>query len=645
MPIEMPKGLPFSVDTWTSSSNRKRYHFLTHSHKDHLAGISSNSTFPIYATPITKTIALRIFPQLEESLFVEIGIGETVVIDDPDVPFSVTAFDANHCPGAAMFLFEGEFGNVLHTGDCRLTPDCLQCLPMKYITKRGRENLCHLDYLILDCTFGRCSLKIPSKQSAVQQVINCIWKYPSAPVVYLACDMLGQEEILVELSRTFGSKIYVDKTNNSECFHSLSLIAPEIISQDASSRFQVTEGFPRLNERASQKFAEARANLQAAPLFIRPSAQWYAGTDHLDLTQLKKPGLSEAVMDEFGVWHVCYSMHSSREELEWALQLLQPKWVISSTPPCRAMELDYVKNHCFKTHISSDDPLWKLLRVGPGKSITSSTSAGSNVVKNVSSTSVVAVSATSAESNRLLLKELPANDIDLKELPTNSMELKLDLSPQSSTRTITLFGRARLGLEDTDLLQEKNKSESTYENHSEEVSLQESTVIDQASVVQEGNIAELSVEKSVQKMSIHRDLSLESSAGLNYNELNVEKSVDKGYAIVDLDFENSVEKGNAMVELDVDKSVENDDAEGEGSSIESSRSFVAAKASESSEMLVLEEDTSCYGSSTKLNASLRNLYRSMNVPVPRPLPSLVELMGGSKRVKVGSESYYSSRLK
>lgn len=173
-----------------------------------------------------------------------------------------------------MFLFEGGFGNLLHTGDCRLAPDCLQYLPMKYITKKGRDKLCHLDYLFLDCTFARCPLQIPNKQSAIQQVfwslsfvysgyvisvtaafntmknllvdfirlfqvINCIWKHPNAPVVYLACDMLGQEEILVQVSRTFGSKIYVDKTSNSECFHALSLKAPDILSEDSTTRFQV----------------------------------------------------------------------------------------------------------------------------------------------------------------------------------------------------------------------------------------------------------------------------------------------------------------------------------------------------------------------------------------------------------------------
>lgn len=69
-----------------------------------------------------------------------------------------------------MFLFEGEFGNILHTGDCRLTTDCLQNLPEKYITKTGKVPSCQLDFVFLDCTFGKSLMNIPSKQSALQQV-------------------------------------------------------------------------------------------------------------------------------------------------------------------------------------------------------------------------------------------------------------------------------------------------------------------------------------------------------------------------------------------------------------------------------------------------------------------------------------------
>ncbi|KAG1328142.1 5' exonuclease Apollo [Cocos nucifera] len=593
MPMEMPKGLPFSVDTWTAASRRKRYHFLTHAHRDHLTGIASNSSYPIYATRFTKSLTLRHFPQLEDSLFVEIEVGKSVVIDDPDGTFSVTAFDANHCPGAAMFLFEGEFGSILHTGDCRLTTDCLQHLPIKYISKKGRETLCHLDYLFLDCTFGRCSLKFPSKQAAIQQVINCIWKHPHAPFVFLACDLLGQEEILVEISKTFGSKIFVDKTNNSDCFHSLFHVAPEVLSQDASSRFQVV-GFPGLHERASEKFAQARAALQPEPLFIRPSAQWYAGNDWLDMTQKQKPSLVEAERDEFGVWHVCYSMHSSQEELEWALQLLQPKWVISTTPPCRAMELDYVKNHCFKTHLTPDDPLWRLFKVPPGKSTSLPPFTTKEVLKNgIVSTSAIEVSSTA-----------DCKQLELKDLKTDHLELKLNSSPPSRAQPVTLFGRARLGIQDPDIFNEK-ESACTKANEEEEIfSKQQIVVVEQTSSLQ--NIA----------------VAMQRSSPWNDTAAKEVSSMIKD-SIAELGIENS---GDADGKRDM-------------SWIGSSRTKSNAEPSiEKLEEADVKRDMSIIGSSKSLNASLRKLYRSMNVPVPRPLPSLIELMQTSKRVKICSDS-------
>nr|POF20247.1 5' exonuclease apollo [Quercus suber] len=205
MPIEMPKGLPFSVDTWTSSSKRKRHHFLTHAHKDHSFGISSHFSFPIYSTLLTKSLVLQHYPQLDDSLFVEIEIGQSVVVDDPDGAFTVTAFDANHCP------------------DCPFSG--MGCVNLRSY-----------------CTFGRFRQNLPSKYSAIQQVINCIWKHPDAPVVL--------------------------------------------------------DGFPKLYERAKAKLLEAQAHCQPAPLIIRPSAQWYACEEEFSENESqRKLRMNEALLD------------------------------------------------------------------------------------------------------------------------------------------------------------------------------------------------------------------------------------------------------------------------------------------------------------------------------------------------------------
>lgn len=78
-----------------------------------------------------------------------------------------------------MFLFEGNFGNILHTGDCRLTPECLQNLPEKYRGKSGKEPRCKLDLIFLDCTFGRFFQQFPSRHSAIHQVIQFVQLFDS----------------------------------------------------------------------------------------------------------------------------------------------------------------------------------------------------------------------------------------------------------------------------------------------------------------------------------------------------------------------------------------------------------------------------------------------------------------------------------
>ncbi|XP_031263294.1 uncharacterized protein LOC116121482 isoform X1 [Pistacia vera] len=614
MPIEMPKGLPFSVDTFSATSKRKRHHFLTHAHKDHTSGISAHCQFPIYSTRLTKSLLLQHYPKLDEGLFLGIEVGKKLVIDDPDGEFTVSAFDANHCPGAVMFLFEGKFGTILHTGDCRLTPECLQSLPEKYIGKKGKAPSCPLDYVFLDCTFGKFSQKLPSKHSAIRQVISCIWKHPDASVVYLTCGLLGQEEILVAVSETFGSKIFVDKAANPECFQSLMLTVPEILSDDPSSRFQMFDGFPKLYERASAKLAEAQANFQPEPLIIRPSAQWYACEEEYSETpSRRKFRYNEAVRDQFGVWHVCYSMHSSREELEWALQLLAPKRVISTTPSCRAMELDYVRKYCFGVRIASDDPLWKLLDISVEDSIKLDVS-----VEGTGRASVVQASTQKTAESELQ----PLNS-------SSSLKELLRLSPSGKRPPVTLFGRARYSLEYSNFSCE-HKIESMKDGP-----LQITVTKAEEFATQAGNAAvncennfddkkeralaagQCESEKGVHSISFHshigsceekkKESRKDDHPQITVNKTEQQFSSREAYAKVNCDnkFGNNVEID--VTAMQCGKPVE--------------KEFYKSSFCSSD------------GSSKSFNNSFRKLYRSMNVPVPRPLPSLVDLLNSNKRAK------------
>uniref|UniRef100_A0ACD5ZWC6 Uncharacterized protein n=1 Tax=Avena sativa TaxID=4498 RepID=A0ACD5ZWC6_AVESA len=671
MPIELPRGLPFAVDTWTPASALKRHRFLTHAHRDHLAGITTTSAAgAVYASRLTVLIARHIFPQLGPDAFVEIELGAPVLVQDPDGDFTVIAFDANHCPGAVMFLFEGPFGSVLHTGDCRLTPDCIQGLPLRYITAEvpGASQpqpppSCLIDYLFLDCTFSKCSLQFPAKEDSIRQVINCIWEHPNAPTVYLVSDMLGQEDILIEVSRVFGSKIYVDRDKNSYCYHNLSLVAPEILTEDTSSRFQVME-FPRLSERAADMLALARAKQQPEPLIIRPSSQWYAHYASQEASQKQKLVLTKPMRDEFGVWHVCLSMHSSREELEQALRFLQPKWVISTTPPCLAMDLAYVKKHCFVSKLGPDDPLWKLLGIPHGNS----TVVGS---LQAAPTAVEAMSQSEEEDtwSAICSQVLQSDEEPVVE------NFAVEVVPP-----VTLFGRARFGLpQDCELWKDEYESVQVDKEVKVEEELQNSNTKSfklWKDVKPDKGVADVIDSTLALKKGLHgseAEPELQNNCEfidevINITEGEVQEHSSSTEGCVEL--AKDVKRSKGTERIRAARFVSREDISIARAKLWEVRrprervGFIVEAVGKEDKVEATEElpsedptvllditnkaegpgtdraDTTGVGSSKVLNAKLRSLYRSMNVAVPRPLPSLVELMGASKRPRVSSQTLY-----
>ncbi|CAO2186605.1 unnamed protein product [Urochloa humidicola] len=659
MPIEMPRGLPFAVDTWTPASAVKRHRFLTHAHRDHLAGIAVTSAVsassPVYASRLTVLISLRIFPQLNPAAFVELEAGDPPLrVPNPDGDFTVTAFDANHCPGAVMFLFEGPFGSVLHTGDCRLTPECLSAM-MPLLTRR-------IDYLFLDCTFARCPLQFPTKEDSIRQVINCIWKHPNAPVVYLVCDMLGQEDVLIEVSKAFGSKIYVDRERNSDCHDTLTHVAPEILAADDAAttcRFQVIP-FPRLSDRATEILALARARQQPEPLIIRPSSQWYAYYEPPESSTERKLLLTEPMRDEFGVWHICLSMHSSREELEQALEIIKPKWVVSTTPPCMAVDLSYVRKHCALSRFGPDDPIWKLLGISDGMS----TITG----KPQAVLTVEAVRESEEEFSSCTDERGSDDDSQVEAAEPTLVGYDIRVEPP-----VTLFGSARFGL----VLHESElwKHEDESVKMTDDVELEAND-----SATETGCCNNSRPDDSVEVFSL-TEVATKEQSSVSEPELFKGSKSDDGVAVVDITEDGRKElslcaepeksmdvKGNGEVELleaqeqnltvhsesqevcrhnvtdagkskmEVTKEISavlvtvsatfNKEATEDGTTT----SEIGKSSDQGSERV--KDSSTTVGSSRGLNENLRRLYRSMNVSVPRPLPSLVELMAASKRPRV-----------
>lgn len=128
----------------------------------------------------------------------------------PREKIRVTLFDANHCPGAVMFLIEGNGGAILYTGDIRSEPWWVNSLARNPILLPYTAGLKQLDRMYLDTTFA---LKediyrdFPSKAEGVRELLAKARQYPPETLFYLNAWTLGYEDAWVALSSFLNSSV------------------------------------------------------------------------------------------------------------------------------------------------------------------------------------------------------------------------------------------------------------------------------------------------------------------------------------------------------------------------------------------------------------------------------------------------------
>lgn len=234
-------------------------YLLSHVHSDHLNGLE-NVNFGggfIYCSEITKVLLLQL--QSKESRIRY----ENGMLDKPDYKYghlqkragrtqnllkvlplnrpsrvevghetlTVTLLDANHCPGAVMFLIESPQKCILYTGDVRAESSFLVDL---------KNNIIMLPYFsgvrVLDCIYLDTSARIDgpdydAKQKGCAQLIQAISHYPEDTCFNIITRCLGYEQVFVALARSFGGQIHVDNYTY-QIFKSVASISSE--SRDAT---------------------------------------------------------------------------------------------------------------------------------------------------------------------------------------------------------------------------------------------------------------------------------------------------------------------------------------------------------------------------------------------------------------------------
>ncbi|KAE8448491.1 hypothetical protein EG329_009372 [Mollisiaceae sp. DMI_Dod_QoI] len=192
--------------------------FLSHVHSDHLEGLESFKSPFIYCSAATKELLLRLERKIHRVMFAT-GATETrkpqykklrnllkpIPLETPTKielapgnEIQVTLFDANHCTGAVMFLFEGNGKAVLYTGDIRSEPWWISNLTRNPFMIEYSTGLKSLDCIYLD-TSNTEKIGFPSKAEGLKELLQKVLKYPKDTIFHFSAWTFGYEEIHVDL--------------------------------------------------------------------------------------------------------------------------------------------------------------------------------------------------------------------------------------------------------------------------------------------------------------------------------------------------------------------------------------------------------------------------------------------------------------
>ena len=134
----------------------------------------------------------------------ELRLGESI---------RVTLLDANHCPGAVMFLIEGSGKAVLYTGDIRAETWWVNSIVRNPVVLPFACGLQQLDCIYLDTTFASHEdiyRNFPSKEDGLKELLHKIQKYPPETIFYFRAWTLGYEDVWSALACALRSTIHVN---------------------------------------------------------------------------------------------------------------------------------------------------------------------------------------------------------------------------------------------------------------------------------------------------------------------------------------------------------------------------------------------------------------------------------------------------
>lgn len=304
-------GTSFVVDAFRFGKiDGATHYFLTHFHSDHYIGLKKTFDMPLICSSITARLVDK-FIHVNPQYITVLDVGQSIVIDD----IEVHALDANHCPGAVMFLFKFPNGDTtLHVGDFRASVE-MESNPLfwnYYITE-----------LYLDTTYYNCQYNLMTQEQCIAVCLEETKKFLeknnfNKPLIVIGGYLVGKEKVWINIAKEFKLKVWADKNRRLalDAINDPEMMKHLVDSPNNAQIHLVALGLVYYDD--MKQYLNNFPDIFSHVLGIRPSG-W---------EKKSRPRHQGAI----SIVGVEYSEHSSYDELKRFVGFLRPKTIISTVP-------------------------------------------------------------------------------------------------------------------------------------------------------------------------------------------------------------------------------------------------------------------------------------------------------------------------